>query len=234
VTVDAAPPPPAVTLVETRAALQALAEHVLCAARHRATGRIGLRSSPGGFATPPFPSAAGDRTVRVDGRELVVVDDRGERRAPIETVRAAAELAEVEAGAPTDVFTPTTSLDLDAHLAIDDGAASFLAAWWARVDAALAALRAEHVAEGPTETQLWPEHFDIAASIGEVNYGGSPGDGAHPMPYLYVGPWSPPEPDGGYWNQPFGALVSATAVASVDDALAFFRDGRERLDRQGG
>ena len=45
--------------------------------------------------------------------------------------------------------------------------------------------------------QLWPEHFDLATTIDEVNYGGSPGDDGHPLPYLYVGPWTPPEPDGG-------------------------------------
>ena len=56
------------TMVTTRLALQSLAEHVLSAARHRATGRIGLRAAPGGFATPPFPSDHGDRVLAVEGK----------------------------------------------------------------------------------------------------------------------------------------------------------------------
>ena len=217
------------TLIETRLALQAVAEHVLCAARYRATGRIGLRSSPGGFTTPPFPSDHGDRTLAIDGRDLVATDDRGTERARLTTVHDAAVLAEIEPGAPAEVFTPTTALDPEAPLAVDDAAAAVLAGWWALVDEALAAFRAEHAAEEPAETQLWPEHFDLATSVGEVNYGGSPGDGGHPQPYLYVGPWSPPEPDGGFWNRPFGALVPATEVPDASTALAFFREARARL-----
>ena len=55
---------------ETRESLHALAEHVLCAARYRAMGRIGLQVVEGGFATPPF----GDdrRTIAVEGTELVL------------------------------------------------------------------------------------------------------------------------------------------------------------------
>lgn len=217
------------TLIETRLALQAVAEHVLCAARHQATGRIGLRASPGGFATPPFPSPHGERTLAVDGRSLVSRDDRGEERMRLTTVHDAAVLAEIEPGAPTAVFTPTTPLEPDAALTIDAEAAAVLAGWWALVDDALAAFRDEHAAEELAETQLWPEHFDIATSVGEVNYGGSPGDGGHQLPYLYVGPWSPPEPDGGFWNRPFGALVPASEITTADDALAFFREGRRRL-----
>ena len=45
----------------------------------------------------------------------------------------------------------------------------------------------------PDETPiLWPEHFDIGISVGEVNYGVSAGDGYLAVPYAYVGPWSPP------------------------------------------
>ena len=36
---------------------------------------------------------------------------------------------------------------------------------------------------------LWPEHFDLAIDVDEVNYGVSPGDGYHGAPYAYVGPW---------------------------------------------
>ncbi len=216
-------------LVATRLSLQAVAEHVLCAARHRATGRIGLRAAPGGFATPPFPGGHGLQTLAVDGTDLVRSDDRGSERTPLTTVADAARLAEIDAGAPAEVFTPTTPLDPSARLAIDPAAAAHLARWWGLVDDALAAFRAEHAADEPTETQLWPEHFDIAATVREVNYGGSPGDAAHPLPYLYIGPWSPPAPDGRFWNAPFGALVPAHEVPTVEAALALFEQGRALL-----
>ena len=49
--------------------------------------------------------------------------------------------------------------------------------------------------DDPTEAQLWPEHFDLALSIGpdggRANVGASPGDADHDAPYLYVGPWEP-------------------------------------------
>ena len=40
--------------IATRASLHTLAEHVLAPARHRVTGRIGLRATEGGFGAPPF------------------------------------------------------------------------------------------------------------------------------------------------------------------------------------
>ncbi|WP_426572294.1 hypothetical protein [Aquihabitans sp. McL0605] len=216
------------TFVATRLALQAVAEHVLCAARHAATGRIGLRAAPGGPTTPPFPSDHGDRIVAIEGVDLVVRDDRGEQRAPLTTVGAAAALAGTSPGAPTHLFTPTTPLEPDAPLAIDPTAAATFAAWWLLVDGALEVLRAEHPDQEPTIVQLWPEHFDIGCQLGSVNYGGSPGDTADPLPYLYVGPWTPPEPDGGYWNRPFGAVIAATEVPDVAAAAAFLREGYRR------
>jgi len=222
-------PDPDATLVPTRLALQALAEHVLAAARHQATGRIGLRPAPGGFATPAFPSAHGDRTVAVDGREVVVTDDRGERREPVTTLAAAAALAEIEPGAPADVYAPSTPLEPDAPLAVDGAAAERIAAWFALGQGALDALRAELGHLDPSDIQLWPEHFDLAFTAAEVNWGASPGDGSSERPYLYVGPWSPPEPDGGYWNAPFGAQRTAAEVHDGDDASAFFAEGRGRL-----
>ena len=216
--------------VSTRESLHILAEHVLCAARHAATGRIGLRQTPGGFGTPPFPSAHGDRRLRIDGDELVIEDDRGERRAPITTLRSAGELAEIAPGAPTEVFTPTTPLDLDAPLVVDAAEAAHLANWYLLVNAALEQLRSEVGADDDTIIQLWPEHFDLAVTIDEVNFGGSLGDDPHPTPYLYVGPWSPPEPDGGFWNEPFGSSLDSAEVHDATAALAYFRRGRQAVN----
>jgi hypothetical protein len=213
----------------TRTSLHALAEHVLSTARYQATGRIGLRRTPGGFGTPPFESTHGARRLRVDGAELVAEDDRGERRSAITTLRSAGAFAEIEPGAPADVYTPATPLDLDVVLVVDADAARRLADWYALTDQALERLRTECADEDPAPVQLWPEHFDLATTIAEVNYGGSPGDDAHPSPYLYVGPFRPPAPDGEFWNERFGASVPASAIGSADDALAFFRAGRQRL-----
>src|SRR5262249_28140276 len=56
------------TYVRTRESLHALAEHVLSAARYRATGKIGLRATSNGFGTPPFGD---DEQLRIDGTTLV-------------------------------------------------------------------------------------------------------------------------------------------------------------------
>jgi hypothetical protein len=213
----------------SRLSLQALAEHVLSAARHAATGRIGLQAAPGGYATPPFPSEAGARTVAVDGTELVVADAGGERRAPITTLRAAGRLGGVEPGAPRDVYEPSTPLDLDAELVVRSEDARVIARFYSVVDEALADLRGERPGGATGAVQLWPEHFDLAVTLGEANYGGSPGDDGHPRPYAYVGPWQPPRPDGGFWNEPFGASRTVTAADDAVSVLAFLRDGRDRL-----
>jgi hypothetical protein len=216
------------TSLTTRHSLHAVAEHVLSAALHAETGRIGLRQTAGGFGTPVFERHGRPRQIVVDGTDIEVRDGAQVRRAPITTLRAAGNLIEIDPGAPVDVYTPTTPLDLDAVLGTDDRHAKVLADWFALVDAALAHLRRAVDGDEPPLTQLWPEHFDLATTIGEVNYGGSPGDDEHDQPYLYVGPWTPPAADG-YWNEPFGASRSFAAVSTVDDAVAFFVQGQERL-----
>jgi hypothetical protein len=219
-------------LESSRLSWQAVAEHVMSAALHRATGRIGLRQSRGGFSTPTFRTDEGERRIAVAGDELVVVEGGHERRAALTTLRAAGELAGIEPGAPASVYTPSTPLDLDAPLTVDRAAASTLASWYALVNEALEALRAERAVEEPTIVQLWPEHFDLACTISEVNYGGSPGDDGHPVPYLYVGPFAPPPVADPFWNEPFGASRDLTRIAVVEDALAFFREGEARLDEE--
>jgi len=70
---------------------------------------------------------------------------------------------------------------------------------------------------------LWPEHFDLAITVDEVNYGVSPGDAAHPQPYAYVGPWTPRT--GEFWNAPFGALRPHTDIPTADALAAWFAEG---------
>ena len=229
----------------TRAAANALAEHVLSAARYASTGRIGLRATPGGFGTPLFTGPDGqDRRIRCEGNRLIVddgfdvlVDE------PLTTLGQAAEVVGVALGAPTEVYEPSTEPDADLDLAsaIDPEGASALAAWYELGDDALEALRAENpVADPPSEVQLWPEHFDLAVDLGSeadgtrVTFGASPGDSGHPEPYLYVLPWREVEP-GGFWNadQFRGALLSQAEVLAAESplerALAFFQAGNEEV-----
>lgn len=210
-------------LVRTRRSLHRVAEHVLAAARHATDGRVGLAVAPGGFGTPPLPGPHGPRVIRVVGVELVVTDDRGERREPLRTVAGAAALAGIEPGLPAGAYPATTPVDPGAPLDLDPAAAAELATWLMRVDEALRAFVADADPE-PTIT-LWPEHFDVGATVEEVNYGGSPGDDDHDTPYAYVGPWTPRE--GVFWNEVFGASRMATELPTTGAVLAFFREGRD-------
>ena len=205
-------------LVATRGALHAVAEHVLAAALHSWNGRIGLRATPGGFGTPVVDVDGVARRVRVTGADLVVEVAGDVARAPLTTLAAAAALVGVELGAPTGLYEIATPCDPDAALAVDPDAAAVLADWFALVDAALGRLAPSEVA------QLWPEHLDVAVTVDEVNFGGSPGDDAHPAPYLYVGPWTVPAGD--LWNEPWGVSWPAAAVTTVEVAVALLDQGR--------
>ena len=223
------------SLRATRASLHALAEHVMATTQYAHKRRLGLRQATGGFASQPFVVDGAERRLAVVGTELVRRDDlRGEateRRVPITSLRAAARLAGGTVGMPSDAYRPSPLPDPDAELAIDPRAAALIARFYALVQAALIVFTAELVPEGPSEIQLWPEHFDVATTVSQVTYGGSPGDADHDEPYLYVGPFEPP-PRGGFWNEPFGASQAWGEIAGVDDALRFFREGRA-VRRQG-
>lgn len=219
----------AATLAPTRASLHALAEHVLAPDLYRSTGRIGLRRAPGGFGQPEHVVDGRRRRARIDGTSLVI-DDEGETWHEITTLGAAAGLLDLPLGTGTGVYEPSTPCEPDTVLPLDGEAASDLADWLRLVDVAVEEFRHRNAALRPSVAQLWPEHFDLACSIGEVNYGGSPGDDDRPEPYLYVGPWSPPS-IGGFWNEPYGAALGRSEVATVDDALAFFERGSEEIAR---
>jgi hypothetical protein len=225
------------TLATTRRSLHAVGEHVLGAALFAGRHRIGLRQFTGGFATQNYlhirNGAAVERRVIVVGTEVVVRDDdlaggTIEERAPITTLAIAGELVDVEPGMPATMYTPEPMPALDEVLEVDADAAAFLAEITAVGYAALVILCAHFVEDAPDEIQLWPEHFDLATSFAEVNYGLSPGDVDHPWPYLYVGPWSPP-PVGSFWNEPFGASLELRAVPTVDEALTFFGEGHRSV-----
>jgi hypothetical protein len=224
--------PPA-ALGATREALHAVAEHVISPARAReAGGKIGLRWVRGGFGTPFFGA---DVQLRVEGAELVRDDASGERRAPLTSLAAAAELADVQ-------LDPNP--DRDDALDVDPAASRWLGDLYGFATSVLEQLRAEAAADPdaqPSGVQLWPEHFDVSVELGaesrgaRAGHGVSPGDAGHDGPYLYVSCWSPPLADPVLWNAtgfPGAELALADLLAERDGrgaALAFLRARREAL-----
>lgn len=209
----------------TRDGLHRVAEHVLAAAQYADTGEISLRSVAGGFQTTH--PLGGNRRLSVVNTELVVSDDTGVRAMPLTTVAAAAQFVGVEPGMPASVYPAATPLEPDAPLHVDGRSARLLADWYELADAALRRLSAE-IGVSPHEPILWPEHFDIGITVASVNYGASPGDDHLAEPYLYVGPHAGPPVRDEFWNVPFGAARTIEEIASLDEAVAFFRAGHER------
>jgi hypothetical protein len=198
-------------LEPTRRSLHGLAELVLAGPQYDASRSIRLRVTPGGFGTEAAPD------LRVDGPELVTPT----LRLPLEgTFAGLARAAGVRARALRDVYDGGPGVAEDDSIVVDPDAVAVILEAFARGDAALRAF-------GPDEQPvLWPEHFDIGISLGEVNYGVSPGDVHLSEPYAYVGPWSPRE--GSFWNTPFGGARPLTELTDADAVVAFFREGATR------
>lgn len=195
----------------TRRALHGVAELLLAGPQHRETGRIDLRVVEGGFAT-----VAG-RELRVEGDELLT----GTARVPLSgrTYTEVAAEAGIEAGEPAGVYSGGPGVRPEETITFDADVLKALLQGFADGDRALREF-------APDRTPvLWPEHFDVAIALDEVNYGVSPGDGYLDEPYAYVGPFEPRQ--GEFWTAPFGA---ARPLRELDGAItAFFREGRERL-----
>ena len=230
-------------IVGTRNELQRVATHLLARARFEATGRFGLRVTWDGIATPAF-GPDGD-VLRIAGGLLVHESQRSgpaASRAIALDGHSLGELAEWVGLNLASTFsagpaTPPVG-DTGAPLTVDPDACGVVLGWY-RVGAQAVDRLLPDLAE-PSILQLWPEHFDLgidsATGHGRVNLGTSPGDDAHPSPYLYVGPWEPDRPgDPAYWNASFGAVLDAAelgqAVKPEVGALAFFRRGLELLGR---
>src|SRR3954451_1668073 len=205
------------SLAPTRRALHAVAEYVLAAPQHAATGRIRLRVVPGGVATSAEPHR------QVMGGSLVA----GDLRMPIagSTPLALAAAVGVRAATLTAVYPDGSGVGLDERLDVTPGIADVIATAHSIGDAALRALAPD------AEPILWPEHFDVAIRIDDVNYGVSPGDGYLGEPYAYVG--TAPVAGDNFWNAPFGAIRSMSELADADAVLAFFRDGQRRTSAPG-
>lgn len=219
-------PPAPPGLADTRKALHRLAESVLSARRVEATGNeIALTERDDAVATPDLP---GGGWVGFRGTDLVMAGPDGDERLhPITSLRAAG----LDARAQLD----------DAPLAIDPAGAVALTTMFAFAAETLGVLRDEARPEAdPSPLRLWPEHFDIAYEEGDetggrrAGFGFSPGDGEHPEPYAYVGPWAAPVL-GPLWRAAgfTGAQLDWASIARAEDpracVLEFWRTRRDAL-----
>lgn len=225
-------------LAGTRDCLHQVAEQVLAADLYRHNGRIGLRSTRGGFGTPWVIVDGAKRCARVEGDELVLIVGEERVAEPLRSIRSAAALLGVAPGAPP-VYPPATPVDLDRPLCVDPTAVEVISEWFSFGSFALERLLASHpdladVAGPPT---LWPEHFDLAVTIpddvrGEVVVGVSPGDDADNDPYAYVS-WSGVRDGAGasdqWWNRPWGRWLSIHDVATTEELVAFYEEGFRHL-----
>jgi hypothetical protein len=141
-------------------------------------------------------------------------------------VRTVADVAGIEAGPPEGVYSIVDPLPPDADLDLDTSAVAFINRSHYSGGHAL-----KHVLP-ECHPVLWPEHFDVAATVAEVNYGVSVGDDTHQLPYAYVGPWTVPA--GSFWNAPFGALYPLDPATDIDELTIriadFFERGRRELN----
>lgn len=201
-------------LAGARRALHGVAELVLAGPQYRATGKLRLGVVPGGFATILTPRLRVDG-VQVTGDEGVSVAIDGR------TPRALGAELGIAAGRPQGAYGDGSGVDPGETLSLDAGQASVILG-------ALALGQEALLAFAPGETPvLWPEHFDVAIRVGEVNFGVSPGDGFSAEPYAYVGVAAAPAGDA-FWNAPFGAAVPLRELPGAAGVSGFFTEGRER------
>jgi hypothetical protein len=203
-------------LVRTRQGLHGVAEYVLAGPQYVMSGDIRLRVVPGGFATRRAPD------LRVEGVELVTPD----ARLPLtSTFAELAKAAGIEARHLRDVYPVGPELHQDDAVRVDPDAVATILDAFVRGDAAMREL------SPGSDPVLWPEHFDVAATEDEVNYGVSAGDDYHPTPYAYVAPWR--QRTGPFWEAPFGAVYPLNPAHDVDALLSriadFFQRGQREL-----
>jgi hypothetical protein len=232
-------PPPA--FAGTRPALHRLAVYVISPARRRVNGKIGLRYTFRGFGTPFFGA---DEQVRVTDAALVRQTGDTARAEAISTLRRAAAFvldAEPDVGWAQKFDVPDLG-DPDEPLPVDAEAATYLSDWYGFAFSVLEQFRSDPESTDGRRVQLWPEHFDVGFECLDddrrqrATFGASPGDSAHPNPYLYVTPWHFDDVRAaGEWNaRDFdGAIMPVDDLVRAEDqrvaALAFYRSARKRL-----
>ena len=193
----------------TRHHLHGLAELVLAGPRYTAGGSMRLRADAEGIRTwddPPVRLAQG----------VLIAEDARIEVAGLTIARAANAIG-LTAQPLDHVYRDGPHVDPDEVIALDPEHVALAEQSLAQGDAALRAFAPS------MEPILWPEHFDIAITVGEVNYGVSPGDSHHEHPYAYVGPHQPRP--GAFWNAPFGAIRPLEAFAGPSAVAEFFDEG---------
>ena len=231
--------PLAADFAVTRDALHQLAFFAVAPKRYLAAGRLGLRATGAGFGTPPF--ADGEQVV-VEGSELAWQRGGDRTTAPITTVLDAASFLEIpyEVEWFADFHDPLRPADPSALLEVSEEASRQLGRWFEFATEALERARRTDGAEEVSEVQLWPEHFDASMEMGSqkgqrASYGGSPGDGNHGEPYLYVAAWGEIDRNDAFWNDEHfngASLGYSELVASGDPqeaALEFLVRGYRTL-----
>lgn len=223
---------------QARRALHQLAFFAVAPKRYEATGKLALRYTHGGFGTPFFGD---DEQVRVEGDLLV--HQHGERLAstPITTLDAAGRFLGITYQSKwfEGFHDPLPTWDPNVDLAVDPEVTAVISEWFGFATSVLEEARRTPGAEDVSRVQLWPEHFDPAFEMGpqssRASYGASPGDDAHPEPYLYVAAWGEIDRADPYWNDPNfnGASLSYREILTAGDqrrvALEFIREGHLKL-----
>jgi len=223
-----------------RDALHQLAFFAAAPKRHTETGKLGLRYTHRGFGTPFFGD---DEQVRVEGDLLI--HQRGDRvrSVPITTLEAATRFLRIPY---RDVWfdgfhDPLSPFGADTELEIDPEVTAAIGDWFGFAASVLEEARRTPKGVEVSRVQLWPEHFDLAFEMGaydegrRASYGASPGDDAHPEPYLYVAAWGEIDRSDPYWNDATfsGASLSYRELLAAEDqretALAFLRLGHDRV-----
>jgi hypothetical protein len=205
----------------TRTSLHGVAEGVLAGPQHERSATIRLRVLPGGFGAVAEPA------LRVVGTELVTA--AGDRVALRGTFADLASAAGVTYTVPS-LYADHAPVSAEDEISVDPAAATRIATWFSQGHQAL-----RTVVPGQTPV-LWPEHFDLAVTVDEVNLGVSPGDAYHAEPYAYVGPWEFDPTASGYagvpgFNAPFGAVRGMRDCADVDSLVRFFATCRSSVTR---
>ncbi len=223
-----------------RDALHQLAFFALAPTRFAATAKLALRYTLGGFGTPFFGA---DEQVRVEGNLLVHQHREGIGSIPITTLEAACAFLNIPY---QDVWfegfrDPLVPAGPQSGLAVDPAVTSAVADWFGFGASVLEEARRTPGAADVSRVQLWPEHFDLAVEMGALDagqrasYGASPGDAAHPEPYLYVAAWGEIDRSDTFWNDESfnGASLSYAELLDAEDqrkvGLAFLREGLTRL-----
>lgn len=191
----------------TRASLHAIAELLLAGPQYRQHGTIRLRVLPGAIATIAAPDLRVDH-LRIRSHETTVEVGGA-------TYAELGSRLGVVAGAPEGLYKQGSGAQLSDRPVLDPHIARALLDALDRGDQGLRQF-------APDQTPvLWPEHFDVAITVDEVNYGVSLGDAYLDEPYMYVGPYKPRT--GPFWNAPFGA--AQPLAATVEEVAAFFVEG---------